>query len=83
MQTSNTVTMNGCLSFASVPRLAEKTLLEGVIGLEVGPDDLDGDEPVQERLAALVDEPHAAVTQQLHHFEVGKPPQPAPRGWEA
>ena len=55
------------------PRLAEEPLLEGVISLEVGPDDLDGDEPVQERLAALVDDPHAAVTQQFHHFQVGEP----------
>ena len=73
MQTSNTVTMNGCRSFASAARLAEEPLLEAVIGLEVGPDDLDGDEPVQERLAALVDDPHAALTQQLDHFQVGEP----------
>ena len=53
-------------------RLAEEPLLERVIGLEVGPDDLDGDEPVQERLAALVDHPHAAVAQQFHHFQVGE-----------
>src|SRR5271166_6968259 len=34
-------------------RLAEEPLLECVIWLEVGPDDLDGNEPVQKRLAAL------------------------------
>ena len=54
-------------------RLAEEPLLECVIGLEVGPDDLDGNEPVQERLAALVDHPHAALTQQFRHLQVGEP----------
>jgi hypothetical protein len=53
-------------------RLAEEPLLECVIGVEVGPDDLDGDESVQERLAALVDDPHSGLAQQFHHFQVGE-----------
>ena len=53
-------------------RLAQEPVLECVIGLEVGPDDLDGDEPVQERLTALVDDPHPAMPQQLHHLQIGE-----------
>ena len=60
-------------------RLAEEPLLEGVIGLEVGPDDLDGDKPVQERLPTLVDHPHAAMTQQLQALPGWGSARPVPR----
>ena len=53
-------------------RLTEEPLLECIIGPEVGPDDLDGDKPVQERLASLVDDAHSALAQQFRHFQVGE-----------
>src|SRR5947209_8354215 len=50
-------------------RLAKEPLPEIVVALEFGPDHLDGDEPIEERLSPLVDHPHAAVAEQLEHFK--------------
>jgi hypothetical protein len=56
------------------PRLPEEPLLKLAVGLVVGPENLDGDMPVEKRLTALVDDTHSPLAQQLDHFEVGNLP---------
>ena len=43
------------------PRLADEPLLKLAVGLVVGPEDLDGHVPVEQRLTAFVDGTHPAL----------------------